>query len=211
MKPRILILPISAVAIIALVAWRLSWEPLPRGAISPQAAARRLAPRFELYDQHSQMVKFERYLGRTRLLLLFIGDTPAADHPLVQLLHDRQTEIESTGVQIVVVGLATPYANRQAEQRTGITLAFPVLTDVDLRSPAPAPTHRLWGLAGDDPNDVRQGLYLIDRDGTVRWQGTAPRPATDPARIIDTVAAGEWPSRAAASGADEAARGAATG
>ncbi|MGE0378870.1 MAG: hypothetical protein AB7Q45_26005, partial [Planctomycetaceae bacterium] len=193
MKRRTLALPIAAAVIMGLVAWRLSWEPPLRNGTRRQTTVRRLAPRFELYDQRSQLVKFERYLGRTRLLLLFIADTPAAEHPLVLQLLGQSELMDSANVQVIVVGMATPYANRESERRLGRSLPFPVLTDVNLQTPEPAPTHRLWGLAGDDPADVREGLYLIDRDGAVNWPGAAPQPAADPAQTIEAVARSEWP------------------
>ena len=79
MKYRILILPVAAAVIIGLVVWRMNRHPQGVGSRATPTAVRHLAPRFELYDQNSQLVKFERYLGRTRLLLLFTGDTPAAE------------------------------------------------------------------------------------------------------------------------------------
>ncbi len=196
MKPRILILPISAAVILAMVMWRVSREPEQSDGPAAPAAMRRLAPAFELYDQHSQLVKFERYLGRTRLLLLFIGDRPASEHPLARQLLDHHAAIESAGIQIVVVGVATPFANRESEKQLGARFPFPVLTDVNLRSPEPVPVHRQWGLVGDGPSaqaEVREGLFLIGRDGTVDWSRTAPQPVADPVAIVGSIAVGEWP------------------
>ncbi len=195
MKPRVLILPISAAAIFAMVIWRVNREAPQGDRAATPAAIRRLAPAFELYDQHSQLVKFERYLGRTRLLLLFIGDRPAAEHPLVRRLVDHHAAIEDAGIQIVVVGVATPFANREAEKQLAAPLPFPVLTDVNRQSPEPVPVHRLWGLADDHPaslSTAREGLFLIGRDGTVDWSGTAPQPVVDPVATVDQIARGDW-------------------
>ncbi len=192
MKPRVIVLLLAAAVILSLVQWRLRREQRGPGPERQTTDVRRLAPRFELYDQHSQLVKFERYLGRTRILLLFIADTPIDQNPLVLQLARDHAKIEDSGVQIIVVGTTTPFAIREAEQQRGEAYPFPVLTDINQQSPEPAPTHRQWGLAGDDPGDLREGLFPIERDGTVTWAAQAPQPTQDPQRTIDTIAMGDW-------------------
>lgn len=185
MKPRVLILPIAALIIAALVQWRYQREP---GHWSAPATSqtRQLAPRFALYDQHSQLVKFERYLGRTRLLVVFLaGEQSLEKNPLLQRLRDVHPALEDAGVQVVAIGQATPHAIRQAEQRSGVEFPFPVLTDIDMNSPIPVPVHRMWGLADDDTPAVRTGVFFVDRRGTVEVDGAWPRPLDDPQRFVD--------------------------
>jgi peroxiredoxin len=193
MKYRVLILPLAAAVIGGLVVWRMNRESMLSDSPVTRTTDRRLAPRFELYDQHSQLVKFERYLGRTRLLLLFTADTPAAEHSLARQLLERHADIANAGVQIVVVGTATPFANREAEKQFGSEFPFPVLTDVDRQSPEPAPAHRRWGLIDGETQEVRSALFIIDRDGTVAWAQTAPQPVADPDRTVAEIAQGNWP------------------
>ncbi|MCA9075724.1 MAG: redoxin domain-containing protein [Planctomycetaceae bacterium] len=194
MKPRDLVLLLSAVAILGLVTWRLNRENNQPDASRTTSEVRRLAPRFELYDQHSKLVKFERYLGRTRLVVLFIADAPPDEHPLFQALASKHSAIAAAGVQVIVVSTATPFAVREAEEQRGAEFPFPVLTDIDQKTPVPTPTHRQWGLAGDDPADLRDGLFLIERDGTVTWNGNTPRAESDPAKSIEAIQKGEWPT-----------------
>ncbi len=193
MQPRVIVLFLSAAVIFSLVQWRLSRE---RDGPAPNKAAtdiRQLAPRFELYDQHSQLVKFERYLGRTRLLVLFIADAKADEHPLVQQLAKAHAAIDKAGVQVIVVGTATPFAIREAEKRHGEPFPFPILTDINQLTPEPSPTHRHWGLASDDLPEIRQGLFLIDRDGTVAWTDNTPQPAHNPKLAIEFITSGDLP------------------
>ena len=194
MKPRDIVLILSAVIIVGLVKWRLHRDEGGPSTIKTTTSERRLAPRFELYDQNSQLVKFERYLGRTRILLLFIADSPVAAHPLVQQLMSNHTAIEDAEVQVVIVGTATPFATREAEKQRGEPYPFPVLTDINQQTPEPVPTHRQWGLAGDEPTDIREGLFLIDRDGTVPWFENAPRPESAPSNITTMIVNGDWPA-----------------
>jgi len=168
-----------------MVQWRYQREP---GASSGPATseARQLAPRFELYDQHSQLVKFERYLGRTELLVVFFdGDQPVADNALLSQLRDVHAALETAGLQVVAISLATPHAVRQAEQQIGDEFPFPVLTDIDMQSPIPAPVHRLWGLADDDSPVIETGVFFVDRRGMVAYAGAYPQPLDDPQAFVE--------------------------
>ena len=73
----------------------------------------------ELYDQKSQLVKFERYLGRTKMVVVFFdGETGADADPWLTQLRDHHDQVQAAGVQVIGIGLATPYANREAEKRS---------------------------------------------------------------------------------------------
>lgn len=106
----------------------------------------------------------------------------------------NHTAIEDAEVQVVIVGTATPFATREAEKQRGEPYPFPVLTDINQQTPEPVPTHRQWGLAGDEPTDIREGLFLIDRDGTVPWFENAPRPESAPSNITTMIVNGDWPA-----------------
>ncbi|MCA9079134.1 MAG: redoxin domain-containing protein [Planctomycetaceae bacterium] len=182
----------------AIVGWRRrqldQWRLDPR---QTTASARRFAPHFELNDQHSELVKFQRYLGRTRLVLVFFDGELGADHDSVlRPLIDQAEAIEAAGIQLVGVSLATPYANRQAEKRLGREVGFPLLTDVDLQSPITAPTHRLYGLFDEQRQSTRTGLFLIDRNQMVAMDPVDgfPAPVADPQAAITQLIHGEWPS-----------------
>lgn len=151
---------------------------------------RHLAPRFELYDQHSQLVKFERYLGRTELLVVFIdGQRSVDEDPLLKRLQDEHARLAEAGLQVVAISLATPHAIRRAEQRMGMEFWFPVLTDIDMQSPIPAPVHRLWGLADDNSPEIQTGAYFVDRRGMVAYDGVFPEPIDDVMTWLDEITA----------------------
>ncbi|MCC7168758.1 MAG: redoxin domain-containing protein, partial [Rhodospirillales bacterium] len=142
---RILVLPFAA-AVIAGLVWVGEHTQLlqqQRASNTERARPRRLAPRIELYDQNSQLVKFERYLGRTRMIVVFFDGEQGADRdPWLTQLRDHIEQVKVAQVQVVGIGLATPYANREAEKRSQ-DFPFPVLSDIGKNIPAPA--HTLWG------------------------------------------------------------------
>lgn len=171
--------------IAGLVFWRLQREPAQSGSSSDQTA-RLLAPRFELYDQRSQLVKFERYLGRTEILVVFFDDRdPLEEHPLLARLRRDDAALQAWGLQVVAIGEATPHAIRQAEQRAGAEFPFPVLTDIDMHTPIPVPVHRLWGLADDRSAAVRTGVFHVDRRGMVEYGSAFPAPLENPEQFLD--------------------------
>ncbi|QDU38142.1 Putative peroxiredoxin [Maioricimonas rarisocia] len=188
MRPRILILPIAAIVIGGLVFWRLNREERsPSGA---RSVALQLAPRFELYDQSSRLVKFERYLGRTRMAVVFFdGDAGADQNALLRTLQEHHDAVEQAGVQIIGISTATPYANRAAGERAGGEFPFPLLSDVDLARPV----HRQWGMVNLQTGEPKSGLFLVDRGGRVAAQGGEFVPVSDPDSVVAELAQGRWP------------------
>jgi peroxiredoxin len=185
MKPRILVLPIAAVVIAALVVWRYQREPSAGSQQVTPDATRMLAPRFALYDQQSQLVKFERYLGRTEILVVFFDEAvPLDENLLLNRLRREHAALEASGLQVVAISQATPHTIRQAEQRSGAEFPFPVLTDIDMQTPIPVPVHRLWGLADDHSGVVRSGVFHVDRRGMVAYDSAYPAPLDDPQRFL---------------------------
>lgn len=194
MKPRILILPIAAAIIAGLVAYRLQREER-RPVASGPVFERRLAPNIVLSNQSRQLVKLEGYLGRTRIALVFFDGAAGADaDPILLELVEHHSALEAAGIQVVAVSTATRFENEQAEERLGREFPFPLLTDIDPDQPIPAPAHQAWGLYNPDRDQTRTGLFLIDRDGTVRWEDGRPNPVADPQLVIAQLTAGDWPA-----------------
>lgn len=193
---RNVVLPFGGIVILGLVLWRERQEAI-RDALPPEARPlpRRFAPRFQANDHRSKLVKFERYLGRTRIVLVFFdGDAGADQDPVLRPLLEHHTAIEDAGIQVVAVSMATPYANRQAEQRWGQKFPFPVVTDIDPTAPYPASVHRSYGRYDEKGDRPLEGLFLIDRRGTVAMDDNGvPVPVNEPEAAVAALIAGTWP------------------
>ncbi len=156
-----------------------------------RAQPRRLAPRIELYDQKSQLVKFERYLGRTRMVVVFFDGEAGADHdPWLTQLRDHYDTVKAAGVQVIGIGVATPYANRQAGERSQ-AFPFPILSDIGKDNPAPA--HTQWGRFDPSDGSFHTGVFLVDRSGMVETEGRIFKPVTDPEAVVKALCIGKWP------------------
>lgn len=166
---RLLLLLMAGLFILGLVVFRQHQLAHWRVSASPaRAAPRQLAPRFEVADHHRHVVKFERFLGRQRVVLLFFdAELGAASDPHLQMLVRNFDTLKRAGIEVVAISDATPYANLEAEKAAGYSFPFPLLTDIDLKIPATSPVHRMYGLYDAKREKSLNGLFLIARDGTV--------------------------------------------
>jgi len=190
---RILILPVAAVVIAGLV-W-LGYRNQKLLENNPQfqgpRVAKRLAPRVELYDQKSQLVKFERYLGRTKMVVVFFDGEAGADRdPWLTQLRDHHDQVEAAGVQVIGIGMTTPFANREAEKRSK-DFPFPLLSDIGRDVPAPA--HTQWGRFDRSDGTYLTGVFLVDRSGMVELQAGKFKPVSDPQAVVSALCQGHWP------------------
>jgi hypothetical protein len=195
MRRRVLILPISAVVIIGLVVWRTNWQTTHR-QLRPVVAPRETgpAPTFVLHDQTGAVVKFERYIGRTRLLVLFTGEsTELHENRLLSLVADQGAALSDDGIQVIVVTAATPFAVRDSQKRLGKPFPFPVLTDIDPKQPIPFPAHRKWARYDAQRQSPLEGLFLVGRSGLTTTSNGNPVPEPDPGATLRQLASREWP------------------
>ena len=124
------------------------------------------------------------------VVVFFDGDQGADRDPWLTQLRDHHAQVESAGVQVVAIGMATPYANRQAGERsTGFP--FPILSDIGRDVPAPA--HTAWGRFDPDRGEFLTGIFLIDRSGMVEIDSRGYCPVRDPQQVVAELCAGRWP------------------
>lgn len=128
------------------------------------------APAFEGVDENNEMFRLSSYLGRHRVIVAFYDGAAGADRSRELIaLRDRAEDLKQEDVKVVGVSPAIPQENRRALISLG-PLTFPLISDVDFS------IHRRWGRLSVDEKPLT-GLFLIDRKGTVAFQGGAPRPA----------------------------------
>lgn len=152
------------------------------------------APRSILTDQHRHMVKLEAYLGRTKLLIVFFdGLKPAHKDPVVSRLVKDYAALMGQGVQPIAISAASPFAITKSEEVAGKKFPFPVLMDVDPNGHTSYPAHRAWGLADHRSEELKTGVFVVDRAGLVPARGPLPRPVVDPEATIDAILRGNWP------------------
>ena len=90
--------------IAGLCAYKLTrhYEPRRGSAGGAVPGERRPAPLdFELYDQHSQLVKFARYAGRHRILIVFYdGEAGVENDSLLLLVREHSEKLQAAGIVV---------------------------------------------------------------------------------------------------------------
>lgn len=181
MRSRFLFLPIAAVAIAGLCAYRLTRPVRPVAAVAT-GPRRALPPRgWELPDHNFRLVKFDRFLGRHPVVVLFFdGLQPPESDSLLVWLRDHADAVYDAGWRIIAISTANPAEHRQSAERTGIDWPFPVLTDMHLRDPAPSPVHHLWSRVDRETGQTQPALFLVDRLGYIPYVDGRPFPEQEP-------------------------------
>ncbi|MEZ5945108.1 MAG: redoxin domain-containing protein [Planctomycetaceae bacterium] len=200
MDRRLWLLGFAGIVILGLVLFAQQRQEYLR-SIPPgeRPLPRRAATSFQLYDERkpSQLVKFERYLGRTQIVLIFFdAGNGLENNELMAFALENADIIQGNGYQLVAVSSATPAEHRNSLQRMGIEKSpFPILTDVDVRGPEPLPAHRAYGMLRERPTRTLEGLFLIDRRQTIAMDPVTgqARPVDNPIHVLSELASGKWP------------------
>jgi peroxiredoxin len=175
LKPRILILPVAALAITGLVYFK-STQPQVQLSTSAREAIQRRRPAtpFKLHDQRSQPFRLERYLGRHKLLIVFFDPSQgAARNAQLKLLKAGYEQLAAHDRKVIAISSATPYANRESFKLGG-DFPFHVLSDADYSVATE------WGcMTNATPPQVLPAAFVVDRAGVISWSqvgGPTPIP-----------------------------------
>jgi peroxiredoxin len=174
MRRRYLVLPLSAAMIAGLGAYKLSrqYEPLRDADYEKPTPA----PRFLLADEHSRVVRLDRYLGRQKLLIVFFDGTRGPDHSfLVESLSSRFTELKKTGAAVLAISAARPSQNRyganlelrksaEPDPATELRYPFPLLSDI-----LEYDVHKRYGAYDADDDRPLEGVFVVDRTGLIQY------------------------------------------
>ena len=101
MRKRILVLPAAALILIALVVYKQTRKPAPQGRVE-LPAAQAPAPLFSLLTRNNKLVKFERYVGRHKILVVFFDGAAVAD--TLALSADGETALPDETVKQRLAG-----------------------------------------------------------------------------------------------------------
>ena len=143
-------------------------KPVPAGAIAPD---------FTLQDQHGQDVSLSALRGRPVLLVFYpLAFSGVCSGELTQL-RDRHTEFTEHDTTVLAVSVDSTFALRTWSDREGFP--FPLLSDFWPHGGVAD----IYGVLDTDRGIARRGTFLIDTEGTVRWQTVTP--ISEP-RDVDT-------------------------
>lgn len=168
MRRLLLVIPISAIVIVGLTWFKLT-RTYSQAPVAAVAGAIRPAPLFQLYDEHSQIVRLARYIGRHKLLVVFYDGTRGPDRSeLLQSVKRNYATIHDSGLIVLAIGASRPAENRAGIERDG-PFPFPLLSDIfDYEA------HRSWGAFDAATNKPREAVFVVDRAGMIRYGHLGP-------------------------------------
>lgn len=187
MKPRVLVLPVAAIAIVAAVQYRLQMPDAPRSVEETSARTPlRPAPALEGTDSNNKYFRLQRFVGRHEVFVVFFdGNTGAAKDPVLVELKKHTARLKSKGIFVVAISSALPQENRKTDFETPIP--FVLVTDPSQLWKY----HRPWGCLDEETGEAIPKVFYIDRGGMIPMIGKRPVELDDPIR--------EFRSRLAAS------------
>lgn len=187
MRYRWIVIPVAALVIAALCAYKLNQRYPDAEQRAADQTLLQPAPQFSLLDANkpSQFVRLGGYLGRHRIIVVFFDGAAGADHDSILLhLRDVYPALKSAGTIVFAVSTALPQDNRKVIERSG-EFPFPLLSDPDFSA------HEAWGRFDARLKQPLTGVFFIDRKGEVAGERGMPRPLADPMTVVNRLLEGE--------------------
>jgi peroxiredoxin len=182
-----MVLPVSAVVITALIAFKLTrrYETAADESSFEAAFDVRPAPQFQLYDQNSRTVRLASYKGRHKLLIVFFDGSRGPDHSeLLCRLRDNFAKIHDTGAVILAISAARPSQNRYGANLEHLKIdssGAPAAASQELRYPFPLlsdvldyDVHRRYEAFDMRTGQPREAVFVVDRAGLIQSAHKAP-------------------------------------
>ncbi len=182
MKRRVWVLPISAIIIAGLCAYKLT-RPDKVIDSNREIAIIRPAPLFTLHNDQKppRITKLKGYIGRHKIVLVFFDPKQGlAENPVLVWLRTHADALRRQDVEVFAISPALPQAHRKMladwlhenERRP-----FQMLSDIF------GTAQQLYGKPGGqsqrDPLTPLEAVFLIDRAGNLRWNKQHPIPLPD--------------------------------
>jgi len=181
---RLLWLMGAALVIAGLCLWRYYRTDGPRLFVMADVKIGE-APPFELPDQNTHLVKIERYRSRQSVIVVFFdGTAPPQDNRTLVWLRDNSPELKSVGYEVLGISAANPAVIRESEQSMGQPWPFPILSDMNPRSPELLPAHKSWGRFDVQTQTPLTGTFIVNQAGYTPFDNGHPQPLADPLPVL---------------------------
>jgi peroxiredoxin len=126
------------------------------------------APAFALHDSPHSQVTLEEFRGLAVVLVFYVADwqpVATAQLGLYQELLPHLARLDAT-----VLGISIDGTWSHKEFARSLGLSFPLLSD----DAPPGSVARAYGVDAEETGRSKRALFVIDRNGIVRWRATFP-------------------------------------
>lgn len=127
-----------------------------------------MAPAFALHDSPHSRVALEDFRGRAVVLVFYVADWHPVARAQLGLYQELLPHLDR--LDAVVLGISCDGTWSHQEFARSIGLSFPLLSD----DAPPGGVARAYGLQVAETGRSQRALFVIDRNGIVRWRATFP-------------------------------------
>jgi len=148
-------------------------KPSPRGADHGKAVTGPLqpgavAPNFELNSTPDQKVDLIHFRGRPVILAFDPADWSPVCGDQLGLYNEILPEFNKHAAQLIGISVDGSWCHTAYAQSR--KLHFPLLADFEPKGAVA----RLYGVYDADLGECKRALFVIDRDGIIRWSYVSP-------------------------------------
>jgi peroxiredoxin len=126
------------------------------------------APDFRLESAPGQTVSLHCLRGQLVILAFYPGDWRPVCGDQLQQLQEYLPQIEAHGAQLLAISVDSSWSHQALARTWG--LSFPLLADFEPKGAVA----RAYGVYRAVDGTSERALFLIDRDGVMRWRYVAP-------------------------------------
>jgi peroxiredoxin len=134
-------------------------KPLPPGTPAPD---------FTLHSTPDQAVSLSEFRGQPVILVFYPADWSPVCGDELSLYQELLPEFQRYGAELIAVSVDGPWSHLAfAKDRH---LHFPLLSDFEPKGQV----SRQYGVYQEDVGESGRALFVIDKDGVIRWSYVSP-------------------------------------
>jgi len=145
----------------------------------------RVAPDFELRDQHGATVGLSSYRGKVVVVMFYPFAFSGVCTGELSAVRDQLPTFESDDVQVLAISCDAMFSLRALADRDG--LSFPLLSDFWPHGAVAG----AYGVLDAERGCAERSTFIIDRRGVLRWvvhnAMPEPRDLAEQARVLGEV------------------------
>jgi peroxiredoxin len=135
-----------------------------QAALSPGTRA----PAFALHDTPHSRVALEDFRGRAVVLVFYVADWQPVATAQLGLYQELLPHLDRLDATVLGISIDGTWSHQEFARSIGLT--FPLLSD----DAPPGSVARAYGVHVQETGRSKRALFVIDRDGIVRWRATFP-------------------------------------
>ena len=144
------------------------------------------APQFTLVNTDLKAVSLSGFSGKNVVLAFYPAAFTGVCQKEMCTFRDALNDFTSANTAVLGVSVDSPFANKEFAAKNGLT--FPLLSDItrDVIKQYDVVFNDLAGVKGFTV--AKRAVFVIDRQGVIRYKWVAPEPKVEPNYAEVTVA-----------------------